>query len=72
MLRVDELTSIHSREKFARICVKIDLRRKLVPSFTTLGKDFKLEYEGLHQICFSCGRYGHKIDGCVELAKETK
>ncbi|RYR27977.1 hypothetical protein Ahy_B01g052053 [Arachis hypogaea] len=72
MLRVDELTSIHSRGKFARICVEIDLRRKLVPSFTALGKDFKLEYEGLHQICFSCGRYGHKMDGCVELAKETK
>ncbi|KAL4317140.1 hypothetical protein AHAS_Ahas15G0355300 [Arachis hypogaea] len=33
MLRVDELTSIHSREKFARICVEIDHRRKLVPSF---------------------------------------
>nr|XP_025681240.1 uncharacterized protein LOC112782832 [Arachis hypogaea] len=72
MLRVDELISIHSRRKFARICVKIDLRRKLVPSFTALGKDFKLEYEGLHQICFSCGRHGHKMDGCVELAEQTK
>ncbi|KAL4331625.1 hypothetical protein AHAS_Ahas13G0518800 [Arachis hypogaea] len=54
MLKVDEHTSIHLRDKFARICVKIDLRKKLVPTFTTLGKEFGLEYEGLHQISFKC------------------
>ncbi|RYR46120.1 hypothetical protein Ahy_A07g031869 isoform A [Arachis hypogaea] len=56
MLKVDELTSIHSRGKFARICVKIDLNKKLIPYILALGKDFKLEYEGLHQICFKCER----------------
>ncbi|KAJ1427557.1 Reverse transcriptase zinc-binding domain [Sesbania bispinosa] len=30
MLKVDDLTSIHSRGRFARICVEIDLRRQLV------------------------------------------
>lgn len=33
-------------------------------SFTVLGAEFKLEYEGLHMICFRCGRYGHKQDAC--------
>ncbi|KAL4307419.1 hypothetical protein AHAS_Ahas16G0276400 [Arachis hypogaea] len=61
MLKIDELTSIHFREKFARIYVKIDLRKQIVPSFTALKKGFKLEYEGLHQICFKCGRYGHRM-----------
>ena len=64
MLKIDENTSIHSRGKFARICVEIDLRRQLVPSFTALGKVFYVEYEGLHLVCFKCGRYGHKIDTC--------
>ncbi|KAL4314091.1 hypothetical protein AHAS_Ahas15G0050400 [Arachis hypogaea] len=45
MLKIDEHTSIHSREKFTRICVEVDLRKKLVPSFLALGKDFRLEYE---------------------------
>ncbi|RYR67750.1 hypothetical protein Ahy_A03g014148 [Arachis hypogaea] len=72
MLKVDEYTSIHSRGKFARICMKIDLRKKLVPSFSALGKEFRLEYEGLHLICFNCGRYIHKYDGCSEKMKETK
>lgn len=61
MLKIDELTLIHSRGKFARIYVKLDLQRKLVPAITALGKDFRLEYEGLHLICFRCGRYGHKV-----------
>lgn len=24
-----------------------------------------LEYEGLHVICFTCTKYGHKVDGCT-------
>lgn len=64
MLKVDHNTSIHSRGKFARICIELDLRRELVPSFTVLGAQFNLEYEGLHLICFSCGKYGHKMEAC--------
>lgn len=66
MLKVDRNTSIHSNGKFVRICVEIDLQRKLVPAFTVLGAEFKLEYEGLHLICFGCGKYGEK-EACPEL-----
>lgn len=66
MLRIDDLTSLHSGGKFARICVELDLQRELVPSFTALGREFKFEYEGLHLICFGCGKYGHKRDVCPD------
>lgn len=66
MLEVDEHTSIHSRGRFARLCVEVDLQRELVPSFTALGKEFKIEYEGLHLICFGCGKYGHRLESCPE------
>ncbi|XP_016191766.1 uncharacterized protein LOC107632613 [Arachis ipaensis] len=66
MLKVDRTTSIHSREKFARICVEIDLAKQLVPRISVLGSELHLEYEGLHQICFSCGKYGHRSDQCME------
>lgn len=69
MLRVDHHTSIHSRGKFARICVELDLRRELVPSFTVLGEEFKLEYEGLHLICFGCGKYGHRQEQCPNVIR---
>ncbi|XP_057746113.1 uncharacterized protein LOC130965362 [Arachis stenosperma] len=64
MLKIDQNTSIHSRGKFARLCVEIDLRRKLVPAIKVLGHDFKVEYEGLHLIFFGCGRYGHRVELC--------
>ena len=63
-VKIDELTSIHSGAKFARICIVIDLRRKLIPTFTALGKDFLVAYERLHLVCFNCGKYGHKLEEC--------
>ncbi|WJX19336.1 hypothetical protein P8452_09045 [Trifolium repens] len=73
MLKIDRLTSIHSRGKFARICVEIDLDKPLVPFIVIRGYKFPLEYEGLHLICFHCGRYGHKLDDCSDkLMKITE
>ncbi|RYR05350.1 hypothetical protein Ahy_B06g085220 [Arachis hypogaea] len=60
MLKVDHATSIHSRGRFARICVEIDLSKKLVPRISVMGYTLSIEYEGLHLICFECGKYGHK------------
>ncbi|XP_057746431.1 uncharacterized protein LOC130965690 [Arachis stenosperma] len=66
MLKIDRTTSIHSRGKFARICVEIDLTKQLVPRISVLGCELHLKYEGLYQICFSCGRYGHRSEPCTE------
>lgn len=32
-----------------------------------MSYEFKLEYEGLHLICFKCGKYGHRADFCGEV-----
>ncbi|XP_057425709.1 uncharacterized protein LOC130719083 [Lotus japonicus] len=66
MLKVDQLTSIHSRGQFSRICVELNLKRKLVPTITVMGLTLHLEYEGLHMICFNCGRYGHRLENCTD------
>lgn len=50
--------------RFARLCVEVDLRKALVAQFTMNDQIYKIEYEGLHQICFHCGRFGHRLDGC--------
>lgn len=42
----------------------MNLDEPLVPFITILGAQQKVEYEGLHLICFSCGKYGNKVEGC--------
>ncbi|RYR01851.1 hypothetical protein Ahy_B06g080712 [Arachis hypogaea] len=69
MLKIDRATSIHSRGKFARICVKIDLSKKLVPRISILGSTLNIEYEGLHLIYFSCEKYGYKVEQCSEAGE---
>lgn len=52
------------RGRFARICVEIDLQKKLVPRVICQAALFNIEYEGLGMICFGCGRYGHRKEIC--------
>ncbi|KAL4345866.1 uncharacterized protein LOC107615174 [Arachis ipaensis] len=66
MLKIDRTTSIHSRVQFAQICMEIDLARKLVPKISIFGSELNIEYEGLYQICFTYGKYGHRSDICQE------
>ncbi|KAF7839640.1 hypothetical protein G2W53_008122 [Senna tora] len=55
-LKVDPATSIKTRGKFARICVEINLKRSLVLRVKIRGRTFEVEYEGLHLVCFHCGK----------------
>ncbi|KAL4353660.1 hypothetical protein GQ457_06G023040 [Hibiscus cannabinus] len=64
IVKVDYNTVAGDRGKFARIAVLIDLTK---PLRSCLGiDDFMqhLEYEGLHNICFQCGLYGHSKEMC--------
>ncbi|KAI9098951.1 hypothetical protein K1719_024718 [Acacia pycnantha] len=63
MIKVDRSTSIYEKGGFARICVEIDLKKPLLPTYKVFGEERSFVYEGLHQVCFSCGKYGHtKVD----------
>lgn len=54
------------RGRFARICVEIDLRKKLRSKVRCGRRIYGVEYEGLGMICFGCGRYGHRKEACGE------
>lgn len=71
MLKIDNLTSIHGRGKYARICVEIDLEEPLASHLIINGQKLFLEYEDLHLICFRCGKQGHKKKGCPEVLVEA-
>ncbi|XP_028799741.1 uncharacterized protein LOC114755036 [Neltuma alba] len=69
-VKVDNTTSFQSRGKFARLGVQVDLMKPLLPYLIMEGREFKVEYEGLHLLCFHCGRYGHMERDCKEKGKD--
>lgn len=62
--KVDNTTLQIRRGRYARVCVEVDHAKPLVPFITVLGRHQRVEYEGLHLICFGCGKYGHQADNC--------
>lgn len=67
---IDEETSLVSRGKFARMCVEIDITKPLISKFKLRKKVRRIEYEGMHLVCFNCGVYGHTTDQCKRESKD--
>ncbi|CAI0502330.1 unnamed protein product [Linum tenue] len=63
-IRLDRATETGARAKFARVCVEIDLTKPLLSKFKVVGLEYEIKYEGLHNVCFQCGRYGHSQANC--------
>ncbi|CAL9017859.1 unnamed protein product, partial [Prunus brigantina] len=64
LLKIDSLTTSQNRGKFARLCVELDLTKPL-DAFVQINQNwYNIEYEGLPDICYLCGMYGHKREHC--------
>lgn len=70
-IKVDSFTGEMIKGRYARVCVELDLHGPLPPNVLIWGRKQAVEYEGLHHICYQCGRYGHKKDQCPLLANPT-
>ncbi|EOA29675.1 hypothetical protein CARUB_v10015822mg, partial [Capsella rubella] len=69
-LRVDLTTFRFERARFARICVEVDLTQPLKGSVMVNGDRYFVSYEGLSNICSSCGLYGHLVNTCPSRMAE--
>lgn len=65
-VKVDFATLLASRGQFARVCVEVDLDKPLMAGYVMRWDYYRLQYEGLHDLCFGCGRYGHRDPNCPE------
>ncbi|CAN1191392.1 hypothetical protein LINPERHAP2_LOCUS41033 [Linum perenne] len=65
-VRIDHTTLEGSMGNFAMICVEVDLSKPLLSKYHLRRRVRRIEYEGLHVICFSCGCYGHKDETCKQ------
>jgi hypothetical protein len=68
-VKVDKNTLSQERGKYARLCVQVNLSTPLLAMFSIKGRKYNIEYEGLHMLCTTCGRYGHYKEGCQDKAK---
>ena len=55
LIRVDEATSVVSRGRSARLYVELDLSKPLLSKFMLRRRIRRIEYEGMHMVCFGCG-----------------
>ncbi|XVF70860.1 hypothetical protein PTKIN_Ptkin11bG0196300 [Pterospermum kingtungense] len=69
-IRFDQATDLVSRRKFARLCVEVDITKQLLSKFKLHRRVRRIEYEGIHLVCFSCGVYGHRKETCPSLKED--
>lgn len=71
---MDEQTKLWNRCAFARVCVRVDLSKRLPKGVWAqgIGGTFfqPVEYEGIPLICQNCGKVGHKVDVCKENCEQ--
>ncbi|KAL0016800.1 hypothetical protein SO802_003869 [Lithocarpus litseifolius] len=72
VLQIDSHTAMEARGRYARLCIQIDVTKPLVD--TVLIGRFKqpVVYEGIHKLCFSCGRLGHRKESCPLTIKKPE
>ncbi|KAL4271513.1 hypothetical protein GQ457_13G016790 [Hibiscus cannabinus] len=64
VVKIDYQTDYGRRGRFARMAIKVNLRKPLVSKIVINGLLQVVEYESLPVVCFNCGVYGHNIDLC--------
>lgn len=64
VIKMNESTGEACYGNFARLCVKLNLKKPLVSEFELDGKVHTVEYKGMRDICFTCGEDGHSKDKC--------
>lgn len=61
---MDDNTIKANRSMFAWMRVEVDMTKPLLSKFQLRRRIRRIEYKGLHQICFVCGCYGHRQEDC--------
>ncbi|XP_019184262.1 PREDICTED: uncharacterized protein LOC109179151 [Ipomoea nil] len=70
-IKIDYVTNLVSKGKFARVCIELDITKPVLSRFVLNFEEWPIEYEGIHQICFKCGIYCHRIKMCGKDQTET-
>ena len=64
VLKIDSHTALEARGQYARLCIQIDINKPLVNTILIGRFEQPVSYEGIQNLCFSCGRLGHRAEAC--------
>ena len=70
VLRIDTHTASESKGRFARLCVQVDVEKPLVTAILIGKHEQPVCYEGIHKMCFDCGRIGHRKEHCLYTIRQ--
>lgn len=69
-IKVDLTTLKFERARYARICVEVNLNKPLKGTVMVNGERYFVSYEGISDICSTCGMYGHLVHACPRNVTE--
>nr|POF25283.1 hypothetical protein CFP56_48297 [Quercus suber] len=72
VLWIDSHTAIEARGRYARLCIQLDVTKPLIDTILIGRFERLMVYEGLHKLCFSCGRIEHRKKLCLLTIKKPK
>ncbi|XP_009785180.1 uncharacterized protein [Nicotiana sylvestris] len=64
LLKIDACTSAALRERYARLCIEMQLEEPVQPCISIGNYKQQIIYEGEHILCKACGRLGHTTQHC--------
>ena len=72
VLRIDSHTATEARGEYGRLCIQIDINKPLINTVLIGRFEQLVTYEGIHGLCFSCGRVGHRKEVCPYTIRNPK
>ncbi|KAJ8763733.1 hypothetical protein K2173_003515 [Erythroxylum novogranatense] len=66
IVKIDEPTLQKQRGQYARLTIDLDLNSPLKTNVDLDEEVVQVMYEGLPQLCFTCGRVGHEVSTCPQ------
>ena len=72
MLQIDSQTAMEARGRYVRLCIQLDITKPLINTVLIGRFEQSVVYEGIHSLCFSCGRIGHRKEACPLTIKKPE